>query len=160
MILGIEQFSIGVADLERSLRFWRDGLGFREVLRAELGTAAAERLGSLPRPLRGATLECGDLRIEILAFAESAGAVRNEAAGAPCGLSHLTLLVDDLASTLHSLRDRGIEPTRPPVEHARGLASCVLRDPDGLSILLLQRPAGTDLPGPTRRSRQVEPMSR
>ena len=51
--------------------------------------------------------------------------------------------VDDLASTLHSLRDRSVTvEDRTLVDEAPGVRSCVVRDPDGLAVLLCQAPAG------------------
>ncbi len=57
------------------------------------------------------------------------------------------MLVDDLATTLHSLRDRGatvLEETA--VEPAPGVASCLVLDPDGFPIELYQVPAGVASP--------------
>src|SRR6185369_8367342 len=60
------------------------------------------------------------------------------------GLSHLTFAVDDLRSTLHSLRDRGVRILDESlVEQASGVATCLVEDPDGLRVLLYERPVGT-----------------
>jgi catechol 2,3-dioxygenase-like lactoylglutathione lyase family enzyme len=69
-------------------------------------------------------------------------APRPEAAAttAATDAAHLVFAVDDLESTLHSLRDHGavvIEETR--TRFAIGVASCFVRDPDGLAIQLYQR---------------------
>jgi lactoylglutathione lyase len=56
------------------------------------------------------------------------------------GYGHIALTIDDMASTLASLSDKGIEPERPPYRIREGGALlCFVRDPDGYRIELIER---------------------
>ena len=133
---------ICVSDLDRSLRFYCDGLGFEVAERYELDS---EHLPGLDRSLevRGrrrphvADVQRGDLRIELLAFDEP-GVV-----GAPSqrrnqlGLTHLCFYVDDVDAAAERMLERGAlvlegrAPTSAPT-------SVFLMDPDGVRIELMR----------------------
>jgi lactoylglutathione lyase len=130
--------ALGVSDLGRAVAFYRDALGFAEVAtHAHDAARVARVLGSGEIAVEGTLLRRDGVLLQLL---------RREGAGEspPSALvAHLALAVDDLASTLHSLRDRGAEvDERTLVEHAPGVRTCVVRDPDGLAILLCEAPAG------------------
>src|SRR6185369_2275341 len=103
-----------------------------------------------PTAFETVLLERDGMRLELVAFArESGGPLGREDAGAlrartdRPGLSHVTFAVDDLRSTLHSLRDRGVRVLEETlVEQANGASTCLVEDPDGLAVLLYERPVG------------------
>ncbi|HEY8518014.1 MAG TPA: VOC family protein [Candidatus Binatia bacterium] len=145
-IVGMLHVALGVSDIGRSLAFYRDILGFSVVGEMALASAAAARTLRVDAQVRGALLERDGFRLELLQRADAADVV-DEQGGARSALSHLALAVDDLASTLHSLRDRGVAVLEETlVQHAPGVASCLVRDPDGLPIALYQAPAGVTSP--------------
>ena len=152
-IVELHQVSLCVRDLARSLRFYRDVLGCSLV--AELGYAGAassEALGLAATEFRSALLERDGMRLELIAFASGPAAQDDAPRADRPGLSHLTFLVDDLRATLQSLRDQGVPAVEgTQVEHAAGTASCLVRDPDGQLLLLVQQPAGVAQPRPPRR---------
>ncbi len=130
--------ALGVSDLERALGFYRDALGF-----AVVGEDAwqAARIGHV--------LGAGEQGVDALLLRREGFLLQllQRSDGSPSQSSplvaHLALAVDDLSSTLHSLRDRGVAiDERTLTEHAPGVRSCVVRDPDGLAILLCQAPTG------------------
>ena len=141
--------ALGVTDLARSIAFYRDGLGFALVADAmAVGQAGARALGAAGDRCDAVLLERDGFRLELL---RSASAVRAGSAGAGT-LAHAALAVDDLATTLQSLRDLGVEIVPDSLaEHARGVRSCLVRDPDGFPILLHQAPAGVASPWAERR---------
>jgi glyoxylase I family protein len=161
-IVQMHQVSLCVADLERAVHFYRDLLGCRQVAELRVsGAVACAALGLPPRDVRCALLERDGLRLELLCLADEARPDEAEGREArepaldarrprPCdaiGFSHLTFLVDDLRATLHSLRDRGVAIVEHAlVEPATGCASGLVRDPDGLAVLLVQQPAGVRTP--------------
>jgi lactoylglutathione lyase len=55
------------------------------------------------------------------------------------GYGHIALTVDDLDGTLERLREKGIEPERPPYTvRDGGSRICFVRDPDGYRIELVE----------------------
>jgi catechol 2,3-dioxygenase-like lactoylglutathione lyase family enzyme len=141
--------SLCVSDLSRAVRFYRELLGFRLATRLELaGPVIGRSLGIGDCEAEVAFLERDGLHLELIGFrrpASQASAVAPEANRV--GLSHLTFAVDDLASTLQSLKDRGVGILGETMtELGPGLASCLIRDPDGLLIELYQVPPGVASP--------------
>ncbi len=141
-----------VSDLERSLRFYRDGLGFRERSSLDVSGAAAETLLELrDLKLRAVYLERDGLRLELLHFAspgprgEAQARAMNE-----LGLTHLSVRVDDLDAALADLAGFGgrvLEGTRIAIPAARTRAAFVT-DPDGARVELVEAPGDpAALPG-------------
>ena len=127
-----------VTDLERSLRFWCDGLGFetREVL--ELGSEWANALEvDSPAEFTSHFIRKGGLEFELLHY--KSPPIHGEASRSrgQVGLTHLALSVDDLDAALDHLVAHGgtvLETTRTalgPVELA------FVADPDGVRIELI-----------------------
>lgn len=134
--------ALGVEHLERALAFYRDALGFSVLEQDRFDAARIGRvLGVVDAgPVDAVLLRRGGFLLQLLHRPSPSG---NAATGASPLHAHLALAVDDLASTLHSLRDRGVvieEHTR--IEHAPGVRSCVVRDPDGMPVLLCEMPPG------------------
>jgi lactoylglutathione lyase len=56
------------------------------------------------------------------------------------GYGHVAFAVDDMAQTLVSLKEQGIEPERKPYRvREGGSLICFVRDPDGYRIELIDR---------------------
>src|SRR5207237_298849 len=109
-----------VSDLERSLRFYRDLLGFRSVKEIEVeGEPADTLLGLRDVKLRAAYLERDGVTLELLRFARPpAPPPRRRTLHEP-GLTHLSFRVADLDATLAAVRaagERVLDETllRPP----------------------------------------------
>jgi glyoxylase I family protein len=136
-------YSHCVSDLERSRRFYVDVLGFEVALEVEFDDAATARVLGLPRArFRGAFLQRDGMRIELIAFTEPPPeAPRAKRRANDVGHSHLSFYVLDLDATLAELRSSGV-----PIEEATrtilpsGVECCVVRDPDGFPIELVQVP--------------------
>jgi len=142
---------ICVSDPERSLRFYRDLLGFREAGALAVADAHSARLLGLdPLDLRATFLERDGLRIELLHFA-APGHERGGEAPRPMnrtGLTHLALRVDDLAATLAALERAGVvvlEQTRIRNPELGSEVVYVL-DPDGVRIELVELPGDPTQP--------------
>ena len=149
-ILRMSHVGICVADLERSLHFYRDGLGFR--YRSEIrvqGEPSDTLLRLRGVDLHAVYLERDGTRIELLHFASpaisSSGAARAMNAR---GLTHLSLRVDDLPKTLDALRAAGgavLEDSRIDIP-AFASTAVFLCDPDGTLIELVQSPGDPEVP--------------
>jgi catechol 2,3-dioxygenase-like lactoylglutathione lyase family enzyme len=142
--LRMSHIGICVSDLERSLRFYRDVLGFRP--RNELavrGEPADTLLRLKDVDLRARYLEREGVCIELLHYASPGHA----GDGAPramnaLGLTHLSLRVDDLEGFLPRLAEAGatvLSETRIDIPQARTRAIFVA-DPDGTLIELVEQP--------------------
>jgi catechol 2,3-dioxygenase-like lactoylglutathione lyase family enzyme len=145
-----------VRDLERSLAFYRDVLGFHLVRRR---TTAADYLGR-QTGFPGVRLKVASLRVtpesslslELVEYETHAGAPL-EAATNRAGCSHLCVTVDDIHAAYDALRARGARFKTPPVAISsgpnQGGFAVYLYDPDGYTIELFQpsaRPTGKRLP--------------
>lgn len=137
--------ALGVTEIARSLAFYRDLLGFTVVRETTfVGAASGRALGVSGDAFDAVLLVRDGVRLELVRRV----AVAHDDVAAPGGsLSHLALAVDDLAATVHSLRGRGATVVPETLtEHAAGVLSCLIRDPDGLAIALYQAPAGVASP--------------
>jgi lactoylglutathione lyase len=116
-----------VYDLERSLDFYLQGLGFRELkrmpIRDEAWNVFVAPEGSEDTPIELTWNIDRDAPYEI-----------------GSGYGHIALVVDDLDGTLARLAERGIEPERPPYSVREGGSRlCFVRDPDGYRIELIEK---------------------
>ncbi len=151
-ITHLSHIGVCVADLGTALRFYTEGLGFRETHRLEVSGEHAERLLEIP----GLALEVVYLVrdgtcIELLHYREPGH--RDGVSPRPMnarGLTHLSLRTDDLEGDVTALRALGgrlLEGTR--IDNPAYSAACVfMTDPDGTRIELVERPGDQrDLPG-------------
>ena len=143
-------FGICVSDPERTLRFYRDLLGFRAVSKLAVSDPhSAQLLEVDDLELNAFFLERDGMRIELLHFA-SPGHERDSVPRPMnrLGLTHIAVRVDDLAATLASLERAGIEILKQTRIHNPELRSEVVYvlDPDGVRIELVQLPGDPTLP--------------
>ena len=140
---------ICVSELERSLRFYRDLLGFSLEHELEVGGEPTDTLLRLRgTKLRALYLSRDGVRIELLHFASPPAPPARERTMHERGLTHLSFRVADLDATLEALRaagDRILEETiiRFP---EFGAAAAFIRDPDGQLIELVQSPGDPAAP--------------
>ena len=143
----VQRFShigITVADPERSLRFYRDLLGFRPLSHLSVDDALSARLVGLePLELHATFLERDGTRIELMHYA----APGDEPDEVPRpmnrrGLTHLAVRVDDLPELLGRLEAAGAEILKDTHVANPDFASEVVfvLDPDGVRIELIQLP--------------------
>jgi catechol 2,3-dioxygenase-like lactoylglutathione lyase family enzyme len=135
-----------VRELDRSLAFYRDALGMETVFEQEKeGGYLAAIVGYPGAHVRMAHLAFpGDgHRLELFQYLEPES--RGEA-GEPrdVGITHVCLLVDDLAALHERLRAAGVDFYSDPVVVDTGAnaggVGVYLRDPDGITLELFQRP--------------------
>ena len=133
---------ICVSNLDRSLRFYCDGLGFEAAERYELDS---EHLPGLDRSLEVHTdvvltsqmIQRGDLRIELLAFDEPGAVGSPSQRRNQLGLTHLCFYVDNVDAAAERMLEHGalvLDATRANL----GTDIVFLMDPDGVRIELMR----------------------
>jgi len=143
-ILSADHTGITVSNLERSLAFWRDILGFEFSHAAHQKGELAEEITGIPgAELKLAVLKTpGGHKIELLEYL--APADRKRANLRPCdvGSVHVALLVDDLGAALGRIAASGWKTSGQPQILTKGPNAgkrvVYVRDPDGTTIELMQ----------------------
>jgi catechol 2,3-dioxygenase-like lactoylglutathione lyase family enzyme len=136
-----------VSDLDRSIGFYRDALGFEVVMQQEKqGGYLGAIVGYPDAHVRMAHLALPGSahRIELFEYLEPRSAPRTTEPR-DVGVTHVCLTVDDLQSLYDRLRESGAcSFLSPPVEvdtgANRGGSALYLRDPDGILVELFQPP--------------------
>jgi catechol 2,3-dioxygenase-like lactoylglutathione lyase family enzyme len=134
-----------VRDLERSRRFYVDGLGFEEYARFEIDRQIAEV--DPPCDFTSFFIQKDGLRIELLDY-RSPGVFgepvnrRNHV-----GLTHLSFVVDDVDAAARELESYGgtiIEGTRSGQDDPDMVQIIFLADPDGTRVELMRLGKGQE----------------
>jgi len=133
-----------VGDLDRSMRFYCDGLGFTPAEGYDLDDqmlAGIDRALEISAPvhLRSQMITNGDLKIELLHFAEPTAVGNPSTKRNQIGFTHLSFFVDDVDATAAQLSTLGGEvlgTTRAQL----GYEVVFVADPDGARVELMARP--------------------
>jgi glyoxylase I family protein len=149
-LLRLTHVGICVSDVERSLRFYRDVLGFRYLSELQVAGEPSSTLLQLENvALRAVYLERDGTRIELLHYSSPGHCGRADARPMnQLGLTHLSLRVDALAATLDDLRKAGVrvlDNTRIDIPTFAAAAVFII-DPDGVLIELVQAPGDPATP--------------
>ena len=137
-------YSHCVSDIERSRRFYTEVLGFEVVAEFDFDDAQTARVMGVPGArFTGIFMKRDGMRIEIIGFANPPPdrAVRPRRSN-EIGHSHLSFYVLSLDETLAELRAKGVPidaETRQVLPS--GIECCVVRDPDGFPIEIVQVPS-------------------
>jgi catechol 2,3-dioxygenase-like lactoylglutathione lyase family enzyme len=145
-ILAADHTGITVSNLERSLAFWRDVLGFELSHRVDQrGELAAEITGVPDAEISLAVLKVpGGHKIELLQYL--APKDRKHLDFRPCDLGsvHVAFTVDNLETVLHAIADSGWRAAGAPQTLRTGPNAgkrvIYVRDPDGTTIEFMQPP--------------------
>ncbi|MGH9016845.1 MAG: VOC family protein [Acidimicrobiales bacterium] len=145
MATTFSHLGICVSDLERSMRFYCEGLGFTTAEAHEVG-AEFDRLMELDGvALRSQFVRREQMAIELLSFS-SPGPVgeRSRRSMNQFGLTHLSIRVDDVAAAAADLERLGgtvVDGTRTTFDLPSATLDFVYcTDPDGVRIELMRLP--------------------
>jgi len=145
-IIAADHTGITVVNLERSLAFWRDVLGFELSHRPhQTGDLASEITGVPGAEISIAVLKGYGHKIELLEYL--APPDRKHVGLRPCdvGSVHVALLVDDLDGVLNTIASSGWKAAGKPqaLESGPNAGKRVVyvRDPDGTTIEFMQPPS-------------------
>ena len=140
---------ICVSDLERSLAFYRDLLGFAPEHELEVEGEPTDTLLRLRGTrLKAVSLSRDGVRIELLRFASPPAPPRRERVMNEVGLTHLSFRVADLDAVVTDLRAAGAQVLDDTILRFPdfGSAACFVVDPDGQLIELVQAPGDPAAP--------------
>ncbi len=142
---GVSHIALGVRDMEKALRFYRDLLGFR-VVRDEIQETQGTVLPALYKDpherRRVVTLRWKEGKEEaFLVLSEHTDRpVSGEAIKLDqIGIHHFALWVEDVEGTYRDLCARGAEALVPPTVNQLPegkICSAFFRDPDGIIVQL------------------------
>jgi catechol 2,3-dioxygenase-like lactoylglutathione lyase family enzyme len=147
-VVGVHHTSRSVADMDRSLAFYRDLLGLEVLLDTEMAGEMLEREVAL----EGARLRLvelgtgGETMLELLQYHEPQPRQEvDELRPCDAGAHHVALAVEDIQADYDSLSGAGVEFTCPPQEvdagYFAGHRTVYCYDPDHMIVELWQVPA-------------------
>ena len=124
----IDHTAISVSNLDISMRFYMDILGF-----------TCERIIDIPDNAgRIALLKKSDFTIEMFGFNNAQLFLDNDLK--KIGVKHIALRVRDIWAAAEFLKEQGVEFINEPVKGARGFYRFFVRDPDGIPLEFTEGP--------------------
>jgi lactoylglutathione lyase len=135
-------FGICVSDLERSLRFYCEALGFEKAESHAIGTEFAGLMDLSDVAVTSQFIRRGPTAIELLAFSEpSPFGDRGRRPVNQFGLTHLSFRVRDVAATARRVVELGgsvVESSRTVIDFGgTPLEFVYCTDPDGVRVELM-----------------------
>jgi catechol 2,3-dioxygenase-like lactoylglutathione lyase family enzyme len=144
-IIAADHTGITVTNLERSVAFWQDVLGFELSHRAHhTGDLASEVTGVPGAEISIAVLKGYGHKIELLEYLAPANRKNVDLRPCDVGSVHVALMVDNLDAVLSTIAASGWraagEPQTLNTGPNTGKRVVYVRDPDGITIELMQPP--------------------
>ena len=144
-IIAGDHTGITVANLERSLSFWRDVLGFELSHRPhQTGNLASEITGVPGAEISIAVLIGYGHKIELLEYLAPPGRKHVDLRPCDVGSVHVALTVDNLDAVLSAIAASGWKAVGKPqilkTGPNAGKRVVYVRDPDGTTIEFMQPP--------------------
>jgi catechol 2,3-dioxygenase-like lactoylglutathione lyase family enzyme len=143
-VLATNHTSFTVSDLDRSLAFFRDGLGFEVTSRAPRDPALIQAITGV----EGAELSIAFVRgpghsLELIQY--DGPADRGKVTSRPCdtGFAHLAYDVDNIDAAIATSANYGMRPIGQVTVIDKGPNAggrvCYLRDQDGVTIEFIEK---------------------
>ena len=134
MITALEHIALSVSDLDVSVRFYRELLGFsvERIIEVPPEMGLGDVVGLPGCSARIAHLFSGSLMLELFEYIHPRGEpVARTQTQADTGFTHIGLASTDTAEDYERLRDAGVEFLGEPVEFRPGVWIVYFRGPDG-----------------------------
>ena len=147
-VLELRAIGLTVADLGRTERFYRDGLGFRTVRRDGAADPATARLLGVENAVaERLAMRLGEEEVEFLRFRRPGRPYPRDSRSPDLWFQHFAVVVADIDAAHARLRRVGFKPITAggpqtlPEENGR-VRAFKFRDPNGHPLELLQFPPG------------------
>jgi catechol 2,3-dioxygenase-like lactoylglutathione lyase family enzyme len=135
-VLGVHHAALTVSNLERSIDFY-ERFGFAVERRVTNSGPDAERVTEVPNAeLSIALLTLDRYRLELIEYTPRGNTQprRNNDVGS----AHICIQVRDVETLYQRLRADGVRFTSHPQHHPGGASLVYLKDPDGITVELLE----------------------
>lgn len=151
LVSSVDAVGFTVADLDRSVAFFTDVLGFTETSEAEVAGEEWEHLtGVFGMRARVARLRLGEETLELTEYLAPRGRpILDDVHGNDRAFQHVAIVVTDMERAYRVLREHGVRhastgPQRLPDwnPNAGGIEAFYFRDPDGHFLELIAFPPG------------------
>ncbi|MDO8481368.1 MAG: VOC family protein [Nanoarchaeota archaeon] len=137
----VHHIALSVKDAEKSAGFYASTFGFEEVNRF-----------TKPEWDGGAiVLQLGDLQLELFSFHDSTKQTDDSSNLKVRGLKHLGIQVENVHKKYEELKTKGVD-IDTPIRGATCAWFCFLRDPDGITIELIEPRSFPRASHPRRRN--------
>ena len=139
--LEFQHVALSVSDLERSISFYRDLLGFEMVLTLECPPeqGLGDVVGIAGCSARIAHLKLGGMVLELFEYLDPPGSpIPSDRTQADNGLTHIGFASKDIHADYKRLREHGVKFYNKPVEYRPHVWSAYFYGPDGETCELRQ----------------------
>jgi catechol 2,3-dioxygenase-like lactoylglutathione lyase family enzyme len=138
---------ITVSDIDASIAFYRDVLGFPVSTKVRVGGPVFEALTGVPdAQIDVAFVHAPDHVLELLCYTSPAQKTRSQLRPYDPGFMHVCLKVADIDTVVQAIAAAGFKAVGPiqtvPDGPAKGLRAIYTRDPDGVVLELIEEPPG------------------
>lgn len=146
MIHAIDHLNIVVSDLERSVGFYTELLGFKKINSAHLEGEWIESIVGIRDVVADVVFivaPAGEPRIELLCYKSPTGeSIRANSLANTIGLRHIALRVDDIQASAKKLKEVGVKLLSDPITVPTSVVThdsghkmlCYFHDPDGVLL--------------------------
>jgi catechol 2,3-dioxygenase-like lactoylglutathione lyase family enzyme len=144
-IISTNHTSFTVSDLDRTLGYFCDVLGFELLNRGRRDPGFIERVVAIPgADIEVAYLQAPGHRLELIAYRGPADRRRVDSRPCDAGFAHIAFDVDDIDAAVAASKEAGVLPLGPPQDLDRGPNKggrvVYTRDADGITIEFIQPP--------------------
>ncbi len=144
-VLATNHTSFTVSDLDRTLAFFRDGLGFEVTSRAPRDPGKIQAITGVD----GADLEIAFVRgpghsLELIEYLKPDD--KGQVVSGPCdtGFAHVAYDIDNIDAAIETAERFDVKPVGQVAVIDKGPNAggrvCYLRDPDGITIEFIEKP--------------------
>lgn len=150
MIGAVDHINLVVSDLERSVKFYTELLGFKEVRRAHLGGKWIESIIGIKDVCANVVYILapeGEPRLELLCYESPKGeTIPANSQANTIGLRHIALQVKNIQKAVKRLKEAGVKIIGETVEVPASVVThdaghkilCYFLDPDGILLELAE----------------------